>query len=166
MWKVEWPLLLDVMNERSWRSKLNRYRNTSPAKCAQHIKWMKMKDIFFSWNNILLCWNNDMTWISLLLMFLSEKQRIICTGMFIILIFCLSSFNPTPTLKKSSHASRFRYALDFKIDANRIFHKWSNYIVSNKHHYLSCRGRNCLFCMLLMFYHSGASAMGMPKSVT
>lgn len=169
MWKVEWPLLLDVMNERSWRSKLNRYRNTSPAKCAQHIKWIKMKNIFFSWNNILLCWNNDMTWISLLLMFLAEKQRIICTGMVIFFNFfaCLHLTQPPP-LEKSSHASRFCYALDFKIDANRIFHKWSNYIVSNKHHYLAAEeeivNSVCFWCSIIQVQVQWPCARVLPRS--
>lgn len=127
MWKVEWPLLLDVMNERSGRSKLNRYSNTSPAKCAQHIKWIKMNEIFFSWNYILLCWNNDMKLISLLLIFLAEKQKIICT---VIVYFSACLHLTSQPLEKSSFASRFLHALDFKIDINRIFHKYSNYIVS------------------------------------
>lgn len=102
MWKVEWPLLLNVMNERSGRSKLNRYSNTSPAKCAQHIKWIKMNEIFFSWNYILLCWNNDMKWISLLLIFLAEKQKIICT---VIVYFsaCLHLNPPPPNPWKKVH---------------------------------------------------------------
>lgn len=88
-------------------------------------------------------------------------------GYFFLFFACLHLTQPPP-LEKSSHASRFRYALDFKIDANRIFHKWSNYIVSNKHHYLAAEGEIfysvCFWCSIIQVQVQWPCARVLPRS--